>query len=117
VVAAWGNRLRAGDFIGVDHTLLWAERYGKQKRDGQFKCPNLPRVRHCAYINPVGDWYACCFDMGNDLVLGNVYEQPLLEIADSERRRLLVERLEAGRFDEIGFPCARVDACQVVEVK
>jgi MoaA/NifB/PqqE/SkfB family radical SAM enzyme len=117
VVAAWGNRLRAGDFIGVDNALLWAERYRKVQRGGDFKCPNIPRVRHCAYINPVGNWYACCFDMGNELVLGNVYEQSIMEIAGSEKRKALVERLETGRFEEIGIPCARVDACQVVTVQ
>lgn len=116
VLAKWGGMLRGGDFVGVDNTLLWAERYGQKKRKGKFSCPNLPRVRHCAYINPTGDWYACCFDMGNELVLGNVNKQSVMEIADSPRRKELIEHLEAGRFDEIGFPCARVDACQVAKV-
>ncbi|MFA6509947.1 MAG: radical SAM/SPASM domain-containing protein [Candidatus Peribacteraceae bacterium] len=117
VVAAWGNRLRAGDFIGVDNALLWAERYGKEARSGDFKCPNIQRVRHCAYINPTGDWYACCYDMGNELVLGNVNRRSVLEIANSKARRVLVDSLESGRFEEIGFPCTRVDACQTVAVQ
>lgn len=115
VLAKWGGLIRDGDSIGVDNTLLWAERYGKERRPGEFKCPNLPRIRHCAYINPVGDWYACCFDMGNDLVVGNVHDQSVLEIANSNIRKLLIERLEAGRFEDVGFPCTRVDTCQVVQ--
>lgn len=116
VLAGWGKLLQDGDFIGIENALLWAERYNRKPRAGNFSCPNVSRVRHCAYINPTGDWYACCFDMGNELVLGNVDRQGVLDVANSPRRKALIERLEAGRFDEIGFPCTRVDACQIVTV-
>ncbi len=99
------------DTIGEDGVMFWAERYGNVRRPGSFKCPNISRLRHVAYINPEGNVYVCCFDAGNDVVLGNVYENTLLEISDSQRRRDIIQKLEEGRFDEIGWPCSRVDAC------
>jgi len=72
----------------------------------------VTRGRLVAYINPAGDWYGCCFDAGNDLILGNVYDNSLAEIADGPVRRDLVEKLEARHFEAVGWPCIRVDACQ-----
>ncbi len=100
------------DATGEDSVMFWAERYNKAPKQGSFSCPNLGRVRHVAYINPVGDVYACCFDAGNDLVVGNVRESSLLEISASERRKELIRKLEQRKFDEVGFPCTRVDSCQ-----
>jgi len=104
------------DTVGIDSVLFWAERYSGYPRSGPFRCPNLERVKHVAYINPEGDAYACCFDVGNELVIGNVNEDSLYEIAKSNRRKDLVKKLEEGRFEEIGFPCTRVDCCQGVRV-
>jgi radical SAM protein with 4Fe4S-binding SPASM domain len=110
----WSSILKAPDTIGIDSVMFWAERYGSPppltSRD--WRCPNLDRVKHCAYINPEGTFYACCFDSGNELVIGNIYESSLAELARSKRRKDLIANLEAGRFNEIGWPCSRVDACQ-----
>jgi len=100
------------DSIGLDPVMFWAERYNNTPKKGVFACPNLERVKHVAYINPAGDWYGCCFDAGNDLILGNVYDNSLAEIADGPVRRDLVEKLEARHFEAVGWPCIRVDACQ-----
>lgn len=99
------------DNVGADSVAFWAERYTGKAREGNFCCPNLTRVKHVAYINPDGNWYACCLDMGNDLIMGNVYEHTLQDIAKSEKRRILVKNLESRNFEEVGFPCTRVDAC------
>lgn len=107
------------DTIGIDSVMFWAERYGAApliKSQG-WKCPNLDRVKHCAYINPEGTWYACCFDAGNELVIGNVHESSLERLAKSDKRKKLIADLESGRFEHIGWPCSRVDACQGMEVR
>ena len=52
--------------------------------------------------------------MGNDLVVGNVNQKSIREIAKSQKREALIAALEAQDFEQIGFPCSRVDACQVI---
>jgi len=104
------------DNIGIDPVFFWAERYTREwPIVGDFSCSNIERVKHCAYINPDGDWYGCCFDIGNNLVIGNVYEQSIVEIAESEKRKSIIDMLENKRFRDIGWPCNRVDTCQGME--
>lgn len=100
------------DSVGEDSVMFWGERYNDKPLGSQyFDCPNIGRVKTVAYINPDGDWYACCFDMGNDLVVGNVFKTSIMEVSMSEKRKALISKLEARKFEEIGFPCTRVDAC------
>jgi hypothetical protein len=101
------------DGIGEDSVMFWAERYNNHPVavPDNFGCPNLGRVKHVAYINPDGDWYACCFDAGNDLVIGNVNEHSLLDLSVSERRMILISQLEERKWEAIGFPCTRIDSC------
>ncbi len=99
------------DNIGEDSVMFWVERYNDKPIAPLHGCPNIGRVRHVAYINPDGDWYACCFDAGNDLVVGNVLETSILEVSQSQNRKDLIDKLEGKRYNEIGWPCTRVDAC------
>ncbi len=99
------------DNIGEDSVMFWVERYNDKPITPIHGCPNIGRVRHVAYINPDGDWYGCCFDAGNDLVVGNVLETSILEVSKSQKRKDLIDKLEGNRFDEIGWPCTRVDSC------
>ncbi len=100
---------------------LWSERkLAQAQKDvdlSQYECPQLYRVQHEAYIAPNGDWYACCLDDNNDLVLGNVKEQTMLEIWDGEVRREFLDKLVNRRFNEIGYPCNTVLACQTITIK
>ena len=114
VIKRWTESINPDlDNIGADGVFFWPERYaGGSMRAGIFNCPNIDRIKHVAYINPAGDWYACCFDMGNELIMGNVHEQSIQEISVSERRLELIDNLEMRRFERVGFPCTRVDACQ-----
>ena len=112
VVEKWKKIINPSlDGIGEGGVLFWAERYNNKPISVEHGCPNIGRVRHVAYINPSGDWYACCFDMGNDLVVGNINESSLLDISMSEKRRNLISMLDDGKLKEIGFPCTRVDSC------
>lgn len=114
VIFRIGNIIKPWDSIGHDQMIMWAERSGP-KRDGDYSCPLLGRIKAgCAFINPAGDWYACCFDMGNELILGNVKKESLHDIYYGEKRARLIRLLEEKKFDEIGSPCSRVDACQIV---
>lgn len=110
----WKGYLGSEDSIAVDDCLMWAERNHTPKKEGDFNCHNIARVYHSAFIAPNGDWYVCCFDVGNELVFGNLYKQSIDEIFEREGRRQTIRMLENKQFDEIGAPCNRVDCCQVV---
>lgn len=97
-----------------DSTLMWAEKYSVEKKDGDYACWNLGRIYNNAFINPDGDWYICCFDMGNEQVIGNINEESLDTIYNGKKRAELIKKLENKEFDAIGSPCNRVDCCQVV---
>lgn len=106
--------LRSGDRIYEARPFHWAERgqVDAAKLDySQYQCPLLESVGRTAYIAPNGEWYACCFDSNNELVLGSIKEQSLHEIAVGEPRRVLLERLAAQQFAEIGGPCRTVNCC------
>ena len=93
---------------------MWAERNTSPKKQGDFSCININRIKTNVFINPAGDWYICCFDCGNELVLGNLKKQTMTEIYKSKKRQDMIKLLEEKKFDEIGYPCNRVDCCQVV---
>jgi hypothetical protein len=114
IKAYWQKIIGIQDAIGIEDNLMWAERNTAPVKVGKFRCPNINRVKTCVYLNPAGDWYACCFDAGNELKLGNVWGQSLVDIYKSSKKESLISYLEGGNFDKIGMPCARVDACQVV---
>lgn len=102
---------------------LWAERRnittGKAVQpipNSQLKCPQLKRVQEEAFISPRGDWYPCCLDDNQDISLGNLWKKSLLEIWNSRERQDFIYKLENKQFDEIGYPCNTVFACQTVKL-
>lgn len=113
------------DYIRITHSKpgLWSERslarqgiLGTVKKS-ELTCPHLERIKIQSYIAPNGDWYACCLDDNNDLVLGNLYNQTMGEIYHSKERLEFIQKLEQGRFYEIGYPCSTVEACQIISIK
>lgn len=112
------------DNVRIRHSKagLWAERNKiknliKPVTNKELECPLFSRVKQEAFIAPNGDWYACCLDDNNDLVLGNVMKQSIEEIYNSQTRLLLLQNLENKEFDKIGYPCSNVLACQTVTIK
>lgn len=100
---------------------LWAERQsiadGTAKpvmQKNELSCPELLRVMNEAFISPAGDWYPCCLDDNQDISLGNVYDSTILEIYNSEKRQTFIQMLVDKKFDEIGYPCNTVEACQTI---
>lgn len=109
--------------ITISHSKsgFWAER--KLITSGQIKpkidqstlnCPLLNRVKNEAFIAPNGDWYPCCLDDNNDIVLGNINDTSILEIHDSDTRKVFIENLIAHKYEEIGYPCNTVICCQTI---
>lgn len=102
---------------------LWSERKSILNGTAQqliankdLSCPQLTRVKHEAFISPKGDWYPCCLDDNQDISLGNLYQTSLLEIWNSKNRKEFIQKLELRQFDEIGYPCNTVFACQTVRL-
>lgn len=102
---------------------LWAERRlitsGKVKSpvdQSKLDCPLLDRVEHEVFIAPNGDWYACCLDDNNDIVLGNVKDSTVHELFLSQKRLTFLDRLKNRKFEEIGYPCNTVVCCQTISL-
>jgi radical SAM protein with 4Fe4S-binding SPASM domain len=99
---------------------LWAERSkfksGEYKSQPDLKCPLISAIQEVMYIAPNGDYYACCLDDNQDLVLGNLKEQTVLEVWQSQRRINFVNQLKMQNFEKIGYPCSTVGACQSVSI-
>tara|TARA_B110000503_G_C7122392_1_gene403082 strand:+ start:596 stop:1531 length:936 start_codon:yes stop_codon:yes gene_type:complete len=106
---------------------LWAERKlvtsGKMNLEklgidqSTLDCPMLDRVEQEAFIAPNGDWYPCCLDDNQDIVLGNIVDSTVLEVFNSETRKEFVKKLKERRWEEIGYPCNTVACCQTVNIK
>jgi radical SAM protein with 4Fe4S-binding SPASM domain len=100
---------------------LWAER--AKFKSGEFeledqnlKCPLIKRVQEEMFIAPNGDYYACCLDDNNDMVLGNLKENSVLDIWRSQERINFVNNLKMQNFSKIGYPCNTVGACQTIAI-
>ena len=97
---------------------LWAERErfksGEFKVQSDVKCPLINRVQEEMFIAPNGDYYACCLDDNNDMVLGNLKEKSVLEIWQSQQRINFVNNLRMQNFEKLGYPCNTVGACQTI---
>lgn len=103
---------------------LWAERSlitsGRARINvdqSKLDCPLMSRVESEIFVAPNGDWYPCCYDDNNDIVLGNVNESTLLEIHDSATRKDFIKKLKARQYEEIGYPCNTVACCQSISIK
>jgi len=92
-------------------SFFWAER-GMDVDAVNDCCPQLPRILKEAFISPSGLWYPCCLDSNQDQAYGSVKENTLQEIHDSEARQKFIQRLQAGEFEEIGYPCNRSAFCK-----
>lgn len=102
---------------------LWAERKTFQKNidklnidQSKMDCPMFARVKSEAFIAPNGDWYPCCLDDNNDIVLGNVTTQTVQEIYTSQRRLEFVEKVKNRQWEEIGYPCNTVACCHGMQL-
>jgi len=105
--------------ISPSKSGFWSER--KLLKNGIVKspidqstlnCPMLDRVKTQAFIAPNGQWYPCCLDDNNDISLGNVNENTLLEIHDSDTRKTFISNLENHDFNKNGYPCNTVICCE-----
>lgn len=117
-------------FVPIDIPILhskaglWAER--KLITSGRanisvdqstLDCPLLNRVEKECFIAPNGDWYPCCYDDNNDIVLGNVFTSTLMEVHESETRKTFIARLKAHKYEEIGYPCNTIVCCNSITIK
>ncbi|KYZ75277.1 hypothetical protein AXX12_14050 [Anaerosporomusa subterranea] len=100
----------------VDKVMCWAERerVSKNKDFAKYQCTNLSRVMREAFIAPNGDWYICCYDAKNEVVLGNVGKESLHAVFFSTKRTEIINHLANQRFRSVGGPCCTVNCCQFV---
>ena len=113
IIDKWKPLLRDGDFIGADDCLLWAERNHLPRRPGDFECQLIERIKRAIFFAPNGDAYCCCFDVGNEIVVGNINWQTIDEIHSGEKKAYVLKVVSEKEFPE-AWPCNRVDCCQVM---
>ena len=116
-------RVFVPDNVQIRHSKagLWSERrlvasglVPQHPDRNKLDCPMLGRVQEEAFIAPNGDWYPCCLDDNNDIVLGNIVENTLLEVFNNDTRKDFIKKLKARQWEEIGYPCNTVECCQIV---
>jgi len=93
----------------------WAERGlvdPTQIKYKKYNCPLLENVKREAHIAPDGTWYICCHDANNELILGNLANDSLVNLMMSARRMKLIRMLEKKQFSKIGGPCKTVNCCR-----
>ncbi|MFO8053160.1 MAG: SPASM domain-containing protein [Candidatus Omnitrophota bacterium] len=106
--------LSRNDRIVKPAISAWAERARINTNNlnySKYNCPVLNRIKKEAFIAPNGDWYACCLDAKNKLLLGNITKKTINKIFFSKRRAQLIELLENKQFHKIGGPCKTVNCC------
>lgn len=103
---------------------FWAERESVKRyqartgiKNEDLECPMLDRVKSDIFVAPNGNWYPCCLDDNNDISLGNINTNSILELFNSEKRKDFINKLENKKFDEIGYPCNTVLACQAMSIE
>jgi radical SAM protein with 4Fe4S-binding SPASM domain len=114
IVEIWLPKLKHTDTIVKCPPYGWALRDLCTKDAKLFKCTFLEKIERIdsIYVAPNGDWYACCFMDEQNIVFGNLTKQTIIEIANSENRRVFIERLKNRNYELIGYPCTKVESCQ-----
>jgi radical SAM protein with 4Fe4S-binding SPASM domain len=110
----WKDKIGPGDGIFKLFVKGWAARELCSSKGKEFSCPEVRRIDTEAFVAPNGDWYACCWMEDQNVVFGNLMEQSIEEIYNSDKRRQFIEMLRDKRFEEIGHPCDKVEACQEI---
>ena len=110
------------DNVNISHSKsgFWAERELASKSEhndySKLNCPLLNRIKEEVFISPNGNWYPCCLDDNNEMSFGNVNDMTLLEMHNSEKRRVFIQNLIDKKFAENGYPCSTVLACQTITI-
>lgn len=113
----WKDRIESDDKIVRSTTFGWAEREMIKNMGydhSRFGCSQMKRILHECFIAPNGDWYACCFDEKQQLVLGNINENSIDEIYHGVSRGEFVRKLKNREYENIGYPCSLVESCQTL---
>jgi radical SAM protein with 4Fe4S-binding SPASM domain len=114
VEQVWRSRLESFDHLHRLKVGLWAERdlVDRNRDMSSYTCPLYERVKKECFIAPNGDWYACCRDDQQQNVFGNVIEQSIQEIWNSQKRHDFLRLLKQHKYSDIGYPCNTIVACQ-----
>lgn len=102
VIEYWKPFLEKNDvFSIVDSPAKWAIR-DRVKIPKTNPCGRFSKVVRECLISPNGDIY---LDYLQQCMIGNIADNPIKKIWNSDRRQTLLKLLEKGRFDIIGEPC------------
>lgn len=99
------------------YPVLWAERESSVLKEHKDElCPHLEAIKTDMIFAPDGSAYLCCLDSRCDLVYGNIYDLTIEQLANACIRLAWIKALEEKRFNDIGYPCNRVECCREYRV-
>jgi MoaA/NifB/PqqE/SkfB family radical SAM enzyme len=90
---------------------LWAERHNPAVQyDGNAPCERTHLFDQVCYIWTNGDVGLCGYDdRQQDLICGNVYEDSIADIWQSDARKELIEKVRTRQIK--GYPCVNPKLC------
>jgi radical SAM protein with 4Fe4S-binding SPASM domain len=91
IVSHWKPLLKKGDSITeASYFYNWANPPSRRR---SIPCPMMEQLFHKLYINVDGHVYPCCLDYRTSLTYGNVMDESLRSIWNSERRKGIITRI------------------------
>ena len=88
---------------------LWGERLHAPK-NSIAKCPKIEVIKNVIWLLPNGDVTGCCYDDTQDkFILGNIHNEHLLTIFNSDKRKEFIKNIENRVYKE--YPCTNPLCC------
>jgi radical SAM protein with 4Fe4S-binding SPASM domain len=104
IVDFWRSYLSTGDsIIEVKYFWSWNGEFSHQIR--KTSCPLVPSLFGSCYISTEGDIYACCLDSLTKLAFGNVLDDSIAKVWNSQKRKAVLRNIVNKRFEKVGEPC------------
>jgi len=110
VVAYLRGLLEIGlGFDAINNTFIatWAERKRwNRPKNKAYLCTNTISNGEKCCIDTDGNLISCCMDYDSELKFGNVLNENLYKLWNSDKRKEFMERLLGRDYDKIGLPCS-----------
>ncbi len=109
VVTLWVE----GQDPGRERTSLRQVARRIQRRVFPRSCRMLDKIERGLFVAPSGQVYLCCADFEFEIILGDLRQQTVREVVESERRREILKALTRSEFHKIGGPCNTPEMCRI----
>lgn len=102
-IAYWSKFLSKKDSI-TEH-ITFSRWTLKPEEVRKYPCLNARQLFECCYISTEGFAYLCCVDYLTEMTYGNVLENSIHEIWNSDKRKEIIKAIIHKDYKKIGKPC------------